>query len=750
MHVLIIEEENQAVERVVQILEQAGLLKSWKQAANSQQFLALLDAPVDCILSSEGVTDLSCLQALKLIQSRRLDVPFILLTVHDNHQVAIECLKRGADDCVYRDQLGRLPAAVGAAVKKAAERSKQKRLEKALMITKFAVDHAAMAMYWIGLDGRLMWVNGAGLKLLGCSTAEINQIRIEMIDPALTDSNWNEFVGALRATNSHVHETRFQRKNGHFLPVEVTANLFETDGREYLLLFALDITQRKAAEREHSRLVTAVEQAAESIVITDVKGRILYVNPAFESISGYSRDEVLGKSTSLIKSGRHPRVFYNELWGTLTSGESWHGRFINRRKDGSLFEEEATISPIKDQQGQIINFVAVKRDVTHEVDLEKQFIQSQKMEAIGRLAGGVAHDFNNLLTVINGYCELMLSQVDARDPLHSNIEQINKSVQKGANLTRQLLAFSRQEPLEAKVIDLNRTIAELSKLMKRMLGEDIELETRLDSNAGNIKADPGQIEQIIVNLAVNAREAMPQGGKLILRTEPVELDEAYCRTHLNAHIGEHVLFTVSDTGIGMTEEVQLKIFDPFFTTKKTGTGLGLSTVFGIVSQYEGHIECESELEKGTKFKIFLPRVTEPVQDIPEKQALKTLPRGEETILLVEDEEDVKSLAARMLRLQGYRVLEAQHGGEALLTCEQFSEPIDLLITDVIMPQMSGSDLAKRLQKVKPAMKVLYMSGYASNILTKDHPDKTDLAFMPKPFTLQQIAHKVREVLDSGK
>jgi PAS domain S-box-containing protein len=351
MHVIIIEEEQKIAEAIARVLLQNKMIDSWRQVSDLRQLEEALELPLDGILSSESAVDLSCLQALKMVRLRQLDILFILLTVQQNHQVAIECLKRGADDCVYRDQLDRLPAAFKSAWQKASERSQQKRMEKALLITKLAVDHAAMAMYWMSLDGRLMWANDAGLKLLGYSIKEIDQISIDKIDPGLTASVWREFVTTLRDKKSQMAEMRFQHKSGRSLSVEVTANLFESDGREYLLLFALDNAKRKNAEAENSRLVTAVEQAAESIMITDVKGHILYVNPAFERIAGYSRNEVAGKNANILKSGRHPRIFYNELWSTLTSGESWHGHFINRRKDGSLFEEEATISPIKNQRG---------------------------------------------------------------------------------------------------------------------------------------------------------------------------------------------------------------------------------------------------------------------------------------------------------------------------------------------------------------------------------------------------------------
>ncbi len=428
------------------------------------------------------------------------------------------------------------------------------------------------------------------------------------------------------------------------------------------------------------------------------------------------------------------------------NGKSWRGHFINRRKNGGLYKEEATISPIKDKNGKINSFVAVKRDVTDDIHREKQLYQAQKMEAIGRLAGGVAHDFNNLLTIIAGYTELAIKQIDKNDPIRTNLEQIHKAIERGSNLTRQLLAFGRRQPLEAKVIDLNAVLGDMIKMLTRLLGDDIQLETSLDKNSGHIKADPGQIEQIIINLAVNARDAMPGGGKLFIATETHNLDGKFCQTHPDIKPGTYVRISVRDNGIGMSEEIKSKIFEPFFTTKNSGMGMGLSSVFGIVRQSGGYITCMSDIEEGTEFQIFFPVVDQPVEEESGKKEAATLPRGDETVLLVEDETEVRELAARMLRLQGYTVLDAAQGGEALLLCEQHDGPIHLLITDVIMPKMGGTDLAKRLQAIKPEMRILYISGFASNIINRESGDE-EKAFLAKPFTYEEITRKVRQVLD---
>jgi len=381
--------------------------------------------------------------------------------------------------------------------------------------------------------------------------------------------------------------------------------------------------------------------------------------------------------------------------------------------------------------------------------LQEQLRQSQKMEAIGRLAGGVAHDFNNILTVIKGYSQLSLTEMKREDPLRENIEEIKKSADRAADLTRQLLAFSRRQVMEMKVLDLNDLLRNLDKMLHRVIGEDIELATILEENLGRVKTDPGQIEQVIMNLAVNARDAMSKGGKLTIETANVDLDQAYARAHVAVKPGPYVMISASDTGVGMPPEIRDRIFEPFFTTKEKGkgTGLGLSTVYGIVKQSGGNIWVYSEPEKGTTFKIYLPRVDEPFEELKEKLVKEELPRGNETILIVEDEEDVLRLAGRILSRQGYHVLEASSGEEALKVCKKKKEPFHLLLTDVVMPQMSGRQLEEQLSRVCQDFKVLYMSGYTDNAITHHGVLEKGMNYIQKPFTVDSLIRKVRGVLD---
>ena len=391
-------------------------------------------------------------------------------------------------------------------------------------------------------------------------------------------------------------------------------------------------------------------------------------------------------------------------------------------------------------------------DITERKHLEQQLRQAQKMEAIGQLAGGIAHDFNNMLTVISGYSELVLATLPPGDPQRGNIEQIKQAGERAAALTRQLLAFSRRQVLEPKVLDLNAVATNMDKMLQRLIGENIALVTVLKPGLGRVKADPGQVEQVIMNLAVNARDAMPRGGKLTIETADVELDEAYARNHITVKPGPYVMLAVSDTGCGMDAQTQTRVFEPFFTTKEKGkgTGLGLSTVYGIVKQSGGYIWVYSEVGRGTTCKIYLPRVEEALGTSQPGAFPASVLRGSETVLLAEDEEVVRSLASRVLRENGYTVLEASNGEEALQLCAQQRGTIRLVMTDVVMTGMSGRELAERLHVAHPEMTVLFTSGYTDEAVVRHGILDTGVAFLQKPFTPDALLHKVREVLDAKR
>jgi PAS domain S-box-containing protein len=508
--------------------------------------------------------------------------------------------------------------------------------------------------------------------------------------------------------------------------------------------------ERARLNAERQRLSKAIQQAGESVIITDAQGAIVYVNPAFERITGYQRAEVLGRNPSLLKSGEHRGDFYQELWATITAGQVWQGRFVNRRKDGSLYTADTTIAPVCDESNGIVNYISLQRDVTRELQLKEQYHQVQKMKALGQLTAGIAHDFNNLLNIINGYAELVQLRLSPDNTVQQPLENIRTAGRRAAELVNQLLAFSSKQATQPQDLDLNSVVAEMSQMLERIVGEHIEMETKLAPDLRLVEADPTQIEQVIVNLVVNARDAMPQGGHLIIETANVVLDGEYVADHLGMWPGNYVQMTVSDTGMGMSEVVKSRIFEPFFTTKEfgEGTGLGLSTVHGIVEQSEGHIWVYSEEGCGTTFKIYLPSAAEVISDCESSKAKAVLPSGRETILLVEDDLGVRELARSILQAQGYTVLPAQDGGEALQLSASHPEDIQLLLTDLMMPRMKGMDLAGELARTQPGMRVVFMSGYSDEVAVQNGVLKPGATLLQKPFGSTALACKVRDALDS--
>ncbi len=549
------------------------------------------------------------------------------------------------------------------------------------------------------------------------------------------------------------HEYRFRKADGSYVWFRDSLRLVRApDGEASYVVGVREDRSRTGRDAEVRALLgMAVEQAAETIMITDTEGKIEYVNPAFEKISGYGADEVLGKTPRIQKSGHHEEEFYKEMWDTLGRGEAWSGSLVNRRKNGNLFQEMAVISPVRDASGKIVHYVAVKRDVTTEVELEEQLRQSQKMDAIGKLAGGIAHDFNNLLTAITGYSDILLGRLGQGDPGRKEIEEIRNAGERAAALTRQLLAFGRRQILNLKLVDLNETIWEMESMLRRVIGEDISIMTFPGNNLWPVRVDPGQVEQVIMNLVANSRDAMPGGGKLTIETSNVRIDEEYARRRTGVKPGEYVMLAVSDTGRGMSPEVQSRIFEPFFTTKEKGkgTGLGLSTVYGIVKQTGGNVWVYTEEGMGSAFKVYFPAVPDAEKSVgkAEKREMRS-PRGTETLLLAEDDEVVRTIIRTVLGSNGYRVMEARDGREAMEIAERHQGPIDLLLTDVIMPEISGKDLASCLVNRHPEAKVLYMSGYTENAIVHHGVLDAGTAFLQKPFRVDALAQKVREVLDT--
>ncbi|HWX20682.1 MAG TPA: response regulator [Candidatus Binatia bacterium] len=518
---------------------------------------------------------------------------------------------------------------------------------------------------------------------------------------------------------------------------------------------------QEARERAHRKRVeaslrlqsAALESAANAMVITDRAGTVTWANPAFTRLTGYSTQEIVGQSTNLLKSGRHGQAFYQDLWETIMAGRVWCAELVNRRKDGSLYTEDCTITPVRDHSGDISHFIAVKQDITARKELESQLRQAQKMEAIGQLAGGVAHDFNNLLVVIRGNAELVLmSALHLADEPRECLNQITAAAERAANLTRQLLAFSRKQSMLSRPLDLNGVIANLTGMLRRLISENIKLQFVYGAGEAFVQADAGMMEQVLVNLVVNARDAMPSGGQLLVTTRKTTVEETYARAHPEARAGEFVCLSVADAGTGILPEHLPHIFEPFFTTKEPGkgTGLGLATVYGIVKQHQGWLEVSSRVGQGTTFEIFLPAIPPPLAT-PASPGAEPAPRGgAETILLVEDDLAVRSLTRRVLETSGYRVWEAANGVQALELWRRHPAEIRLLVTDMVMPDgITGRELAERLLAEKPGLKVLFISGYTPDVAGRDTEfiRRSKSCFLQKPYPSNLLLETVRHCLD---
>jgi len=552
---------------------------------------------------------------------------------------------------------------------------------------------------------------------------------------------------------------RILRKDGTVGWLEIRIALVRDEqGRPSAVdAIARDVTERASVEGQVRKLSRAVEQSPNSVVITDAAGAIEYVNPAFTALTGWTLEEARGSNPRILKSGRMPPELYADLWKTIAAGREWRGEIQNRKKSGALYWEDVSISPLLDENGRLTHFVAVKEDITARKDAEaelrhtqEQLVQSQKLEAIGRMAGGVAHDFNNLHRDIKGYGEMLLHAMAEGSRERERADQVVRAAERAAGLTRQLLAFSRRQVLQPRIVDLNSILTETDKMLRRLIGEDVELRLELEPALWSVKVDPGQIEQVILNLAVNARDAMPQGGSLVLRTANAILDESYAREHYPVDAGSYVLLAVSDTGIGMDAKTRSRVFEPFFTTKPTGqgTGLGLATVYGIVKQSGGFIWPYSELGHGTTFKVYLPKAEEMPSALgAPRPAAEAAPRGGETVLLVEDQDGLREMIRESLSSLGYQVQAAAAAEEAeeLLRGQV---GVDLLLTDVVLPGRSGRELADAVRSRHPATRVLFISGYTSDVIARHGVLEPGTQLLEKPFSTDQLARRVRAVLDA--
>ena len=765
LRILYLEDNLRDQELVAEALAADGLACEFTYAKTQKEFeRALEQGSVELILSDFTLPSYSGTLALVAAHQRRPEVPFLFVSGTIGEERAVESLKAGATDYVLKGRLTRLPAAVRRALHEAELRRAKNRAEAALRESEERFRQLAEnieCVFWMSnaeLNG-MLYVSPAYERVWGRTPASLYAQPgsfFEAVHPAdRTFVLANLEQKQLAQPEEFEIEYRIVRPDGSLRWIRDRGFPIRNAGGQFqrLVGIAEDITERKALEEVQRRLAAAVEQAAEAIVITDVQGAILYVNPAFEKVTGYSRQEALGQNPRLLKSGKQDRAFYARMWGALLQGQVWHGRLVNQRKDGALYEEDVSIGPIRDVTGQIINYVAVQRDVSHEALLQAQLRHAQKMEAIGQLAGGVAHDFNNLLVVISGSAEIsLMAPEQLPQPVCDSLKQIVAAAERAANLTRQLMAFSRKQVMQAKPLDLNELIANLIKMLARIIGENIRLQCSYSTRSPFIEADIGMLEQVLVNLVVNARDAMPHGGQLSITTDLLTLDAAQADTRPEARAGEFVRLAVRDSGTGIAPEHLPHIFEPFFTTKEPGqgTGLGLAVVYGIVKQHQGWMEVASQLGAGSTFNLFVPAVPPPAQGAAAPPVEADLPGGREKILLVEDDFAVRRMTERLLETFGYRVWPAASGLEAQEIWRTHAPEIDLLLTDIIMPDsITGRELAEELHEQKSQLKVIFMSGYSAEVAcgNPDYARRFKGCFLQKPCSSRTIIEAVRHCLD---
>lgn len=672
--------------------------------------------------------------ALRGRDGKRHEVEFISTTYLERGQKVMQCNIRSISE------------------RKKAERAEQ---ESALLFERI-INAIPDRVFWKDKD----------LVYLGCNTAFAHDAGFvdprDIIGKDDSQMGWRDQAEEYRADDRAVIETGHAKllfEETQTAPTGETLSLLtnklpllNTAGEIAGVIGTyMDITALKQTQESRDLLAIAVEQAAEAIIITDQTAEIVYVNPVFETITGYTREEAIGRNPRILKSGKQDEEFYRRMWAELTAGSVFRCRMINKRKEGTLYKEEATISPMRDTKGKTTHYVAVKRDLSHEMHLEAQILQAQKMESVGRLAGGVAHDFNNLLMGIMGYVELCKEGIEPDHPIREWLDEISLCSERSAEITRQLLAFARKQVIKPIIVNLNDSVEGMLKLLRRLIGEDINLAWRPGRGLCSVLIDPAQIDQILANLCVNARDAISGVGEIVIETECARIDADYCASHPDAIPGEYVCLSVSDDGCGINEEDLAQVFEPFFTTKGLGkgTGLGLSTVYGIAKQNFGFVYAYSEPGRGSTFKVYLPEVkaeTAKSNKISKSEA----PRGRgETILLVEDEKSLRVICGLFLKSLGYHVVVAETPGEALKQAALHPGAIHLLLTDVVMPGMDGRQLAKRISEAKPDVAVLFMSGYTSDVISRRGVLDEGMHFMSKPFTRDDLARKVRELLDDA-
>jgi two-component system cell cycle sensor histidine kinase/response regulator CckA len=761
LQVLVVEDDEDDFLHVRQLLKKKVAEAEVERAATAAMAVEMAaDHSHDLCFVDYRLGDQDGLQVLRQLKDLDAGTPVIFLTGQGDEEVAVEAMKAGATDYLLKSKLNAesLDAAVRYALnlhgRDEAVLAARRALRASEQRFRALVENSSDGIVLLDAQGTITYASQSVRTMLGYSAIEVVETNaFEYLHPEDQAAARAKFAAILRDPGVPFHqEYRCRAKDGEWRLLEATwTNQLQEPAVGAVVINERDVSARKQAEDELRKLSRAVEQSADLVVMTDPKGRIEYVNPTFERLTGYTQQEAVGKTPRILKSGRQDRAYYERMWAKLLSGQVFRDVLINRKKNGELYWSEKTIAPIVDERGEIRNFISNDRDITEQHMLQEQLLHSQKMDAVGQLAGGVAHDFNNLLMVISSYAELLSESISATNAkAQHQAQEILKAARRASVLTQQLLAFSRKQLMCPRILDLNTVLADFGRMLPRMIGEDIQVIIHGGTSLWKVKADPAQIEQVIMNLAVNARDAMPRGGQLVLETSNERLDEAYAGRHVGVAAGEYVMLTVSDTGCGIPADALPHIFEPFFTTKASGkgTGLGLPTVYGIVKQSGGFVWVYSEVDHGSVFKVYLPRATAVSENGREERPSMPPPRGSETILVVEDEDAVRESTSEYLTSRGYTVLQGRNAGDALQMLEHFAGKVHLLVTDVIMPGMSGAELGKRVRERRPETRVMYISGYTESTVVQ-HGVAGAGSFLQKPFTLAALAGKVREMLDAA-